>query len=291
MANKIQIKRSTTNAAPTGLANGELAYTANGEVLFVGHPDGTSGSIAIGGKRFPGTLTANQALVANSTSGIDKVIVANLTPSQIYANGAVGSAGQVLTSGAAGNVYWTTAAAGVAGANTQVMFNNSGVLAGDAGFTYDLSTQILRANNVTVANTLYFDGGWSINQGSLVAANATTQAEIASFEYNSGFFARGNRADVYTISANSQYNEWEFRDTTFYLPVDGTIIDSDLINTIKLDSLEGFVVITNTHQMSFDKFGALNIPKEIKIGTQIQANGSYGSAGQVLTSGAAGNVY
>jgi hypothetical protein len=107
MANKIQIKRSTTNAAPTGLASGELAYTSNGEILFLGHPDGTTGSIAIGGRRVPGTLTANQALVANATSGIDKVIVANLVPTAIYANGSTGSAGQVLASN--GTVaYWLT---------------------------------------------------------------------------------------------------------------------------------------------------------------------------------------
>jgi len=107
MANKIQIKRSTTNAAPTGLANGELAYTSNGEILFLGHPDGSTGSIAIGGRRVPGTLTANQALVANATSGIDKVIVANLVPTAIYANGSTGSAGQVLASN--GTVaYWLT---------------------------------------------------------------------------------------------------------------------------------------------------------------------------------------
>jgi hypothetical protein len=107
MPNKIQIRRSTTNAAPTGLANGELAYSANGGVLFIGSPaDGAT--LAIGGLRAPGTLTANQALVANSTLGIDKVIVANLTPTQIFANSAVGSAGQVLTSGAQGNVYWST---------------------------------------------------------------------------------------------------------------------------------------------------------------------------------------
>ena len=107
MPNKIQIRRSTTNAAPTGLANGELAYSANGGVLFIGSPaDGAT--LAIGGLRAPGTLTANQALVANSTLGIDKVVVANLTPTQIFANSAVGSAGQVLTSGAQGNVYWST---------------------------------------------------------------------------------------------------------------------------------------------------------------------------------------
>jgi hypothetical protein len=114
MANTvIQIKRGTTNAAPTGLASGEQAYTANGEVLFIGSPNGNGLSIAIGGRRFPGVLTANQALVANATSAIDKVIVANLVPTQIYANASFGTAGQVLHSGASGNVYWANTTADI----------------------------------------------------------------------------------------------------------------------------------------------------------------------------------
>ena len=104
MANKILIKRSTANAVVTGLSNGELAFTQAGNKLFIGAPDG-SGVIAIGGAHNPGTLTANQALVANSTSGIDKIIVANAAVTAVYANGTIGTAGQVLHSN--GSVaYW-----------------------------------------------------------------------------------------------------------------------------------------------------------------------------------------
>jgi len=153
MANKIQIKRSTTNAAPTGLANGELAYTANGEILFLGHPDGSTGSIAIGGRRVPGTLTANQALVANSTLGIDKVIVANLVPTQIYANGAVGTNGQVLVSGEAGNVYWSTIAGTtydlLAVANTEA---NKGILQLDPSSGANDDVFFIGAGGVTVSS-------------------------------------------------------------------------------------------------------------------------------------------
>lgn len=75
----IQIKRSTANGAPL-LQPGELAYTSNGEILFVGSPVGsdTANTIAIGGKRTPGTLTANQALVANNSSWIDNIQTAKL---------------------------------------------------------------------------------------------------------------------------------------------------------------------------------------------------------------------
>ena len=153
MANKIQIKRSTTNAAPTGLANGELAYTSNGEILFLGHPDGVTGSIAIGGRRAPGTLTANQALVANSTLGIDKVIVANLVPTAIYANGSSGSDGQVLASN--GTVaYWLTPAAGVtydllAVANTEA---NKGILQLDPSSGANDDVYFIGAGGVTVSS-------------------------------------------------------------------------------------------------------------------------------------------
>jgi hypothetical protein len=153
MANKIQIKRSTTNAAPTGLANGELAYTSNGEILFLGHPDGSTGSIAIGGRRVPGTLTANQALVANATSGIDKVIVANLVPTAIYANGSIGTDGQLLASN--GTVaYWLTPAAGVtydllAVANTEA---NKGILQLDPSSGANDDVFFIGANGVTVSS-------------------------------------------------------------------------------------------------------------------------------------------
>jgi len=79
MANLIQVKRSLNVAAVPDLNAGELAYTANGDVLFIGHPDGTSANIRIGGELRPGVLTANQALVANSISFIDEIKLATAT--------------------------------------------------------------------------------------------------------------------------------------------------------------------------------------------------------------------
>jgi len=106
MANLIQIKRSLNTANATGLANGEMAYTANGDVLFIG----SNGAVVpVGGARNPGTLTANQALIANSTSGIDKVIVANAVLTRIYANGAHGNS-QSLLANSTGGLFWGTTA-------------------------------------------------------------------------------------------------------------------------------------------------------------------------------------
>lgn len=151
MSNLIQIKRSLTTPIPSSLADGELAYTANGNVLYIG----SNGQIeAIAGLRTPGTLTANQALVANTTSGIDKIITANLVAYSITANGTTGSTGFVLSVDSSGNTYWqdpnllTTAAAG---SNGQIQFNG-----GDNDFTAsDGLTFIAQSNNLTVGNTVF----------------------------------------------------------------------------------------------------------------------------------------
>jgi hypothetical protein len=185
--NLIQIRRSLNTANATSLANGELAFTSNGDVLWIGANGAT---IPIAGKRFPGTLTANQALVANASSGIDKIIVANLVPQFISANGSLGTAGHVLKSaGSSANVYWeaVTVAAGVAGSDTQIQYNDGGsTLAGATGFTYSKTT-----NNVAIANTLHIPANNAFG-------NATTGGTLA----NSTTFASGN-STVYAIHTSA----------------------------------------------------------------------------------------
>ena len=70
MAQNIQIKRSTTTAAPTSLANGELAYSAisgGDHKLFIGRPGGATGDIDAIGGRFYTTIIEN-ATDANTVS-------------------------------------------------------------------------------------------------------------------------------------------------------------------------------------------------------------------------------
>jgi hypothetical protein len=167
MANKIQIKRSTANSTVTGLSAGELAFTANGNILYIGNPaDGAS--VRIAGIQVPGTLTANQALVANATSGIDKVIVANLVPTAIYANNSFGSANQVLrTTGS--SVYW----------------------ADDTG---DIS-EVVAGNGLTGGGT---SGSVTldIGQGNGISVSTDAIAVVA----NNGILA--NSSGIFAVSAN-----------------------------------------------------------------------------------------
>lgn len=106
--NLIQIKRSQTTGTPASLANGELAFTAAGNVVFIGNYGQV---LPIAGERVPGVLTANQALVANSTSWIDKIKVANATITSITANNSTGTDGSVLAINSSGEIYWSTTAA------------------------------------------------------------------------------------------------------------------------------------------------------------------------------------
>jgi len=79
MAGTIQIKRSANTATPSTLEFGELAWSSNGGTLHIGREESnTSNVVSIGGVRTPGTLTANQALVANSTSEINEIKASNV---------------------------------------------------------------------------------------------------------------------------------------------------------------------------------------------------------------------
>jgi hypothetical protein len=97
MASVIRIKRSGSTGAPSGLASGELAYSAlsgtqsnGGDRLYIGFGTPETSGIApnmyvIGGKYFTdmldhvaGTLTASSALIVDSNSKLDNLKVDNL---------------------------------------------------------------------------------------------------------------------------------------------------------------------------------------------------------------------
>ena len=201
--NLIQIKRSTTTSIPASLANGEMAYSSNGEILYIG----SNGAVtAIAGKRFPGVLTANQALIANSTGAIDKVIVANLQPTGVYANGSLGTGGQFLTSNSTG-VYWSSPTSGVAGSNTQVQYNNSGSLDASAGLTFDFAANSLNVSNTVNAASHTVGSSFIANSTAIVGtgyANISTSVNSALFTVGTNFIANSTGAyHTGTINAAS----------------------------------------------------------------------------------------
>lgn len=80
----IQIKRSTTDTIPANVVFGEPAFSANGDILYIGDESNTA--IAIGGKRTPGTLTANQAIVPDGNGVVDIIYADDLSANAVTAN-------------------------------------------------------------------------------------------------------------------------------------------------------------------------------------------------------------
>src|SRR6056300_1645681 len=87
MAQIIKIKRSPSSgsASPSSLSQGELAYSANSNKLFIGNP-GTGDVTVIGGKLYidmldhlAGVLTADSAIIVDSNKKIDQLNVDNIT--------------------------------------------------------------------------------------------------------------------------------------------------------------------------------------------------------------------
>ena len=116
MAQTIKIKRSTSAAAPSGaLGAGELAYSFNSNKLFIG--DGSNNDI-IGGQLYTdmldhtaGTLTASSAIVVDSSSKIDNLLVDNL---QLNGNTVSSASGNLVLTSATGSIS-------LAGAATEIL--------------------------------------------------------------------------------------------------------------------------------------------------------------------------
>ncbi len=106
MAQTIKIKRSTSSAQPSSaLSVGELAYSFNSNKLFIG--DGSNNDI-IGGQLYTnmldhsaGTLTASSAIIVDSNSKIDNLLVDNL---QLNGNTLSSGSGNLTLSSATGSI-------------------------------------------------------------------------------------------------------------------------------------------------------------------------------------------
>ena len=172
MAITIQIKRSANSTPPSGLANGELAYTHGDDKLYIG--DG-SGSEVIGGKSFiekinhtAGTLTASSAIIVDANKAIDDLIVGN--------NATTGGSLQIkegtnngthhvqlkAPNSLSGNVAFTLPSVD-GNANEFLKTNGSGTLSFAAlSSTIELSADSGSNDSYTTGNVLTFEGGSGI---------------------------------------------------------------------------------------------------------------------------------
>lgn len=222
MANTvIRIKRSTNTASFANIVYGEPAFTANGDVLYIGgFTNGTS--VAVAGARFPGTLTANQAIVVDTNSHIDSVQTGSLTLSDtgvvnvayvgvVSTNTLSGANSTTLVSAeaikayvdAGGSANTSTSNATFAFANQTITFTR------DDSTTYDVQVAASITNTSTTTavftssnNTLLF----TRDDGSTYSATiATDNLDNLTVSANASIdvLTIGTSANVPTIYANN----------------------------------------------------------------------------------------
>lgn len=250
MANLIQIKRSDVTATPTSLANGELAWSGNSNVLFIG--DFADGVAAIGGKRTPGTLTANQALVANSTSGIDKIITANAVITTLTANGVASpGAGYLLSVDSGGNTYWLAQGAVSINVNAQYAWTNT--------HTFTNSTVSSNVSSGAVVITGGLGVGGRINVTDIAMGNDSVYST-----------ANGTTITTANVFASATVNALSLSVGNWVVANQSGVFTSGIVN--------GDIVAVGT------AFRANTTRVTVGAGIGFSANGGLGSAGQVLHS-------
>jgi hypothetical protein len=164
MSTIIQIKRSQTTDVPSGLANGEFAYSFSNDKLFIGQTDSATSAVTndvVGGAYFTnmlnhahGTLTGNSAIVVDTNSHVNNIITGGLklTTSGGTAN-AMTTVQNDSTMGSASETALATSGSIKGYVDSQISAMSSDIdLVGDSG-----------TDTYTTGGTLTFTGGTGLD--------------------------------------------------------------------------------------------------------------------------------
>jgi hypothetical protein len=248
MAQTILIKRSTSTSTPSALANGELAYSAQSNKLYIGRPGGGTGDIdAIGGKYYTDIITAATAsntaskLVLRDSSG-------NFSAGTITAT-LTGNVTGNLTGNASGTALSVTQAAQTAitsvGTLTALQVDNLNL----NGNTFSATTGAI---NITPAagSAIVLDGTINIDAGVVTGATSVTST---AFVGTLSTVSQPNITSVGTLTAlqvdNINLNGNVLSSTTGNLsitPVSGSTIVLDGTVIVDAGVVTGATSITST---------------------------------------------
>ena len=182
MAQTIKIKRSTSNATPTTLLAGELAYSgkATSNKLFIGHPDGTTGVVAIGGQYY--------------TSIIDSAASANTASKLVVRDGSGNFSAGTITANITGNV------SGSAGTVTSISGHDTDDLS--EGSTNLYFTNARADARITAADTGDLSEGSNLYHTTARARGAISASGDLSYNSTTGVISFSQAASAVT-SVNS----------------------------------------------------------------------------------------
>jgi trimeric autotransporter adhesin len=252
MANtKIQIRRSTTSATPTGgaLLTGELAHSYSSNVLFIGTSDG-SGILPLGGKFYVDKTNSSfdiavAAFVAANSAGTSDSLAAAFDQANSAQTIAISAFTQANNVGGAVTTANNIAIAAFGQANTATTIGsaafgqaNTATTIGSAAFNQannvggaltTANTNIVTAHNransaFTQANLAFVQANTATTIGSAAFGQANTATTIGS-----AAFDKANSAQTIAVAA--------FTDSNTKLSASGGFITGDL-------SISGNLTIT-----------------------------------------------
>jgi hypothetical protein len=189
MAQTIQIKRSDSTATPTTLSAGELAYSGNSDKLFIGHPDGSTGVITIGGSYY--TAIVDGATDANTAS--------KLVQRDASGNFSAGT----ITAAVSGNASTATAletarTIGGVSFDGSANINLPGV---NTSGTQDTSGNAATATALETSRTIAFTGDATASGSFDGSANYSQALTLATVNSNVGSFGSTSAVPVITVNA------------------------------------------------------------------------------------------
>ena len=272
MAQTIRIKRSTSTTTPSTLSAGELAYSGKSDSnkLFIGHPDGTTGVVAIGGQYYTGVIdgaaSANTAgkLVLRDGSG-------NFSAGTITAtlSGNASTATLLATARNIGGVSFNGSAnINLPGVNTSGNQDTSGNAA-----TATLATQATTLQNARTISGTSFNGSANITLNTSGITENTnlyyTQAR-ADARVDAGFTAK-------STSNLSEGTNLYFTNARVDTRVDTILKHAGHGNITVADGANGKLVLTAAAQYAdSDARGAISVSNDSGGDGSLSYNNSTG---------------
>jgi|TARA_R110001583_G_scaffold79811_1_gene215242 hypothetical protein len=188
--NTIKIRRSASTASPSTIVAGELAYSESSKKLFYGQIAGSNALEIIGGSLYTnmldhtvGTLTASSAILVDSDSKIDNLLVDNLqlNGSTIQTTNTNGDL--TINTNGSGDILFTAATMSTAAQATEflILDNSATSLVIKEGTTAYMSFVTTNGSeNILVAKPMEFDGTTQFD-GAMTVNGTTTYSGAINF--------------------------------------------------------------------------------------------------------------
>jgi hypothetical protein len=234
-----------------------------------------------------------------------------------------GENGYVLQTDGTGNLTWTAQTGGSGngvpgGANTEIQFNDAGSFGGDAGFTYNKSTNTLYVENISAGNssddtiTTYGNlnvlGNISAVENITANGNITADYFIGNGSYITGltldvanYVAQPNQANITSVGTLTSLALSGNLTSTANIAISGDYSGGNLSLSSNITASNGAFrnLVTIGSNLTINNSAVLRVAgnlnsagsPNISLGTLANIHITGGTGGQVITTDGTGNLY